>query len=104
MASVMSKIMTENKDKTKVVDELFAAGAHFGFPKSRRHPSIAEYIFGSKNKNDIFDLEKTSLSLEKALEFVKKLGIEKASLLLVGGKSEAREAVAKAADAVDRPY
>lgn len=97
-------MVTENKDKTKVIDELFTAGAHFGFPKSRRHPSVAEYIFGSKNKNDIFDLEKTSVSLEKALEFVKKLGSEKASLLLVGGKSEAREAVKKAADEIEMPY
>jgi small subunit ribosomal protein S2 len=50
---------------------MFQAGAHFAFSKSRRHPSVAPYIFGVKNKVEIFDLEKTTHLLEDAKNFVK---------------------------------
>src|SRR6185436_11954444 len=85
-------------------DELFKSGAHFGFGKSRRHPSVRDFIFGSKNKLDIFDLEKTSVELDKALEFVKKLKEEKAVVLFVGGKNEAREIVKAGAVSAGMPY
>jgi len=62
--------MTETTKTEQNLDELFKAGAHFGFSKSRRHPSATPLIFGSKNKVDIFDLEKTHVSLENALAFI----------------------------------
>ena len=86
------------------LDELFKNGAHFGFGKSRRHPSVRNFIFGSKNKTDIFDLEKTSIELEKALEFVKKLATEKSQILFVGGKNEARDIVKDSATSLGMPY
>lgn len=87
-----------------VVDALFSVGAHFGFVKSRRHPSVKPFIFGTKNKTEIFDLEKTSKELEKALDFVSSKGKEGALVLFVGGKSEAREAVIKAGRELGMPY
>ena len=87
-----------------VVDALFSAGAHFGFVKSRRHPSAKPFIFGSKNKIEIFDLEKTSGELEKALTFVESKGKEGVMGLWVGGKSEAREAIKKAGKELEMPY
>src|SRR3989344_227981 len=95
---VMSKIVDATNTQSKLISDLFEVGAHFGFGKSRRHPSVSDFIFGSKNKTDIFDLEKTSQTLEKAIEFVKKLASGKGTLLFVGGKSEAKEAVKKAAE------
>jgi ribosomal protein S2 len=50
---------------------MFKAGAHFGFSKSRRHPSAKPLIFGTKNKVEIFDLEKTKTYLDTAKEFCK---------------------------------
>lgn len=79
------------------IDELFKAGAHFGFGKSRRHPSTTSYIFGSKNRVDIFDLEKTQESLDKALEFVANLAKENGRILFIGGKSEAQNITKDAA-------
>src|SRR3989344_551226 len=73
-------------DKKGVVDALFSVGAHFGFVKSRRHPSAKSFIFGSKNNIEIFDLEKTSKELEKALTFIQEKGKEGAMALWVGGK------------------
>lgn len=87
-----------------VVDALFSAGAHFGFVKSRRHPSAKPFIFGAKNNIEIFDLEKTSGELEKALAFVEGKGKEGAMGLWVGGKSEAREAIKKAGQELEMPY
>jgi len=87
-----------------IVGELFGAGAHYGFVKSRRHPSAKPFIFGSKNNIEIFDLEKTSLELDKAAAFMEEKGKEGATGLLLGGKSEAREAIKKAAEALEMPY
>lgn len=92
------------KDSKTVVNELFAAGAHFGFVKARRHPSVKPFILGNKNKIEIFDLEKTSEELNKALEFVEGKGKEGGLVLFVGGKSEAREAVIKAGTELSMPY
>ncbi|MDP3763250.1 MAG: 30S ribosomal protein S2 [bacterium] len=86
------------------VDALFSVGAHFGFVKSRRHPSAKPFIFGSKNNIEIFDLEKTSKELERALAFVELKGKEGAMGLWVGGKSEAREATTKAGQELEMPY
>lgn len=86
------------------LEAMFKAGAHFAYSKSRRHPTVAPYIFGSKNKVEIFDLEKTSDLLAKTLEFVKSLGKEGKTIVLVGGKSEAREAVRTTAESLGLPY
>lgn len=91
-------------DKNGVVDALFSVGAHFGFVKSRRHPSAKPFILGVKNRIEIFDLEKTSKELEAACTFIEKKGEEKAAGLWVGGKSEAREAVMKAGKQLDMPF
>lgn len=100
--------MQNTKDGSKagsgVIDALFAAGAHFGFVKSRRHPSAKQFIFGAKNKIEIFDLEKTSVELEKALKFVENQGKAGALGLIVGGKSEARVAVTTTGRELEMPF
>mgnify|MGYP001570959551 CR=1 FL=1 len=97
--------MTAIAKEAKIdIDGLLKSGVHFGFGRSRRHPSVKDYIFGSKNKTDIFDLEKTSVSLKNALDFLSKLGEENQTLLLVGGKNEAREAVKAAGEKMKLPY
>ena len=86
------------------VDTLFSVGAHFGFAKSRRHPSATPFIFGAKNKVEIFDLEKTEASLAKAIEFVKEIAQKKGTILFVGGKNEAKGAIEKGASSINQPY
>lgn len=92
------------KESNNLIEALFGVGAHFGFVKARRHPSVKPFILGAKNKVEIFDLEKTSQELEKALAFVEKKGEEGALTLFVGGKSEARQAVLKAGKELNMPY
>ncbi len=86
------------------IDSMFKAGAHFAFSRTRRHPSVTPYIFGAKNKVDIFDLEKTEALLEKAKAFMASLAKEGKSVLIVGGKSEARAAVKTGALSINMPY
>ena len=100
----MEKIDFASNTGKSIFNALFSVGAHFGFVKSRRHPSAKPFIFGSKNNLEIFDLGKTSKELEKALTFVGEKGKEAVSGLWVGGKNEAREAVKKAGLELEMPY
>ncbi|MBU0612062.1 30S ribosomal protein S2 [Patescibacteria group bacterium] len=92
----------ENNDIS--IEEMFGAGAHYGYSKTRRHPSVTPYIYATKNKTDIIDLEKTSSMLKDALEFVKNLGAQNKIILFVGTKPEARDAVKNMAESLNMPY
>lgn len=95
---------TKAQNNPGLIDELFQAGAHFGFVKARRHPSHKPFIFGSKNNLEIFDLEKTSQELAKVLAFIEEKGALQAPMLFVGGKSEARQAVTGAGQELGLPF
>jgi small subunit ribosomal protein S2 len=96
---INEKIVNKN-----VVEALFKTGAHFGYSKSRRHPSTAPFIFGIKNKIEIFDLEKTSSQLEEAKAFVEEIAASGKQILFVAGKREAIRPVRDAAEKIDQPY
>ncbi len=91
-------------DVSQNVNDMFAVGAHFGYSKTRRHPSTAKLIFTTKNKVDIINLEKTEEALAKAAEFVKGLSAKGKVVLFVGVKPEAKGAVLAGAQSVDMPY
>jgi small subunit ribosomal protein S2 len=87
-----------------LIDGLFKAGSHYGYSKTRRHPSTAKYIYGTKNKVDIIDIEKTATGLEKAQAFLNELGAKGKTVLFVGVKPEAREAVRHNAEIIGMPF
>lgn len=91
-------------DKNPVIEKLFSVGAHFGYSPSRRHPSVSQYIFGAKGGVELFDLEQVAKLLSESLEFVAKLAGERKTILFVGGKAEAREALKRAAERLNQPY
>ncbi len=95
---------TKTHSNNELIDAMFKAGAHFGYQKSRRNASTAAYIFGAKNKVEIIDLEKTKNDLEKAKEFVTSLAKAGKTILFVGGKNEARNAVKLAAESIVMPF
>lgn len=97
-------MVTKEADKQGLIDELFKAGAHFGFVKSRRHPSAKPFIFGEKDKVEIFDLELSADELMKALQFMEEKGKDNSTFIVVGGKSEARAAVEKFGQDLGVPY
>ena len=57
-----------------LIERLFSAGAHFGFKKSRRHPTVTPYLFTSKDGNDIFDLEQSAALIESAAAVLNEAG------------------------------
>lgn len=91
-------------EKSEMIERLFAAGAHFAYAPSRRHPSVAPFIFGSKGGTELFDLEKTAACLQHAIEFIASLAAARKIILFVGSKAEARVAVRRAAERLNQPY
>jgi len=86
------------------VEEMFQAGVHYGYSKSRRHPSAFQYVFATKNGVDIINIEKTNELLEKALEEVSKLAASGKTILFVGTKPEARQQIVETALSLNMPY
>lgn len=89
---------------TNLIERLFKAGAHFGFSKSRRHPTVTPYIFANKQGTDIFDLEKTAALLESAKETIKEAGSLGKTVLFVGTKDEMTKLVKAQAERAESPY
>ena len=96
--------MTKTIENQELITEMFAAGAHFGYSRSRRHPSAKKFIFGTKNGIEIMDLEKTSVELNNALAFVKTLAKGGKQILFVGTKSESKKLVEDGAVSIDMPF
>lgn len=86
------------------IDGMFSAGAHFGLGRSRRNPSVTPFIFGTKNRTDIFDLEKTEKLLGTAKAYIASLAKEGKTILFVGGKKEAGAAIKSTAQSLNMPY
>jgi len=86
------------------VKALFEAGAHFGYSKSKRHPTTAKYVYATKNNVDILDLEKVSGLAENAMTFIKTIASEGKQLLFVTGKKDVSSKLKDAAIKIDQPY
>jgi len=89
---------------TAQVKKLHDVGAHVGLPRTRRHPTAAPFVFATKNRVDILDLEETEKRLALALEFVRDLAQAGKSLLVVGGKHEAVKLVRDSAHGAGLPH
>lgn len=94
---------TPDTSKT-LMERLFNVGAHFGFTKSRRHPTATPYIFGNKQGTDIIDLEKTTASLETAKTILNEAGKAGKTVLFVGTKEEIVTTVSAFAKGIEMPF
>ena len=73
--------------------QLLEAGVHFGHQTRRWNPKMASYIYTERNGIYIIDLQKTVKKLEEAYNFVKDVSAEGGTLLFVGTKKQAQEAI-----------
>ncbi|MCD7837372.1 MAG: 30S ribosomal protein S2 [Clostridiales bacterium] len=73
--------------------QLLEAGVYFGHQTRRWNPKMAAYIYTERNGIYIIDLQKTVKKLDEAYNFVKSLGADGKSLLFVGTKKQAQEAI-----------
>jgi small subunit ribosomal protein S2 len=77
--------------------ELLEAGVHFGHQTKRWNPKMKEYIFGERNGIYIIDLQKTLKMFKEASKFVADLTAEGKTILFVGTKRQAQDAIAEEA-------
>ena len=84
--------------------QLLEAGVHFGHQTRRWNPKMAEYIYMERNGIYIIDLQKTVKKLEEAYGFVRSLAENGQSLLFVGTKKQAQDAVREEAGRVGQFY
>ena len=87
-----------------IVQEMMAAGLHFGHRTSKTHPKMKPFIAGVRNTVHIIDLEKTKEKLQEVVEYVKKLKEEDKILLLVGTKVQQRSLIKETAKACGLPF
>ena len=73
--------------------QLLEAGVHFGHQTRRWNPKMATYIYTERNGIYIIDLQKTVKKLEEAYSFVRDLAANGQSILFVGTKKQAQEAI-----------
>ena len=90
---------------TKVsMRDLLKAGAHFGHQTRYWNPKMGKYIFGARNKIHIINLEHTVPALNKSLDIIKKISMNKNKILFVGTKRAAQEVIKSEASRVSMPY
>ncbi len=77
--------------------QLLEAGVHFGHPTRRWNPKMQRYIYTERNGIYIIDLQKTVRLIEEAYQFVRDVASRGGTLLFVGTKKQAQEAVAEEA-------
>jgi small subunit ribosomal protein S2 len=98
-----TKIHTDNL-AGDTIGAMFEVGAHFAYSKARRHPTVSPFIFGTKDKVEIFDLEKTKELLDEAINYMALLARDGKKVLFVAGKNEARAIVQNSALSLDMPF
>ena len=84
--------------------QLLEAGVHFGHQTRRWNPKMASYIYTERNGIYIIDLQKTVKKLEEAYNFVRDLAASGETLLFVGTKKQAQEAIKEEAERVGMYY
>ena len=77
--------------------EFLEAGVHFGHQTRRWNPKMKEFIYGERNGIYIIDLQKTLKQFKEAAKFVSDLSAEGRTILFVGTKRQAQEAIAEEA-------
>ena len=86
------------------VKSLLEAGAHFGHQTRRWNPKMKPYIFGNRGDIYILDLKQTLVGLDQAYTFVENTAAKGGTVLFVGTKKQAQEAIATQADRCGMPY
>ncbi len=86
------------------IRELLEAGVHFGHQTRRWNPKMRRFIFGERGGIHIIDLQKTAVLLEKAQDFAADIGSRGGTVLFVGTKKQARDAIRESAEKAGMPY
>src|SRR5207237_3343779 len=98
---------TEREDKNVSVvpmRALLEAEVHFGHQPRRWNPKMKRYIFGERGGIYIIDLQQTMQALEEAATFARNLAERNGTVLFVGTKKQAQDAIEEQAKRTGMPY
>ncbi|HEX5584178.1 30S ribosomal protein S2 [Gaiella sp.] len=84
--------------------ELLEAGVHFGHQTRRWNPKMKRFIFDERGGIYIIDLQQTQALLEEAYDFARNVADRGGTILFVGTKKQAQEAIEREATRVGQPY
>src|SRR5690606_16637241 len=103
-AQVPTCLLAEHFPMSVTMRQMLEAGVHFGHQTRFWNPKMAPYIFGHRNKIHIINLEKTVVLFQEALNYLGQLAANRGTILFVGTKRQAREAIAEEATRCGMPY
>src|SRR5205085_5428151 len=86
------------------ITDLLEAGVHFGHQTRRWNPKMRRFIFGERDGIHIIDLQQTERLLKNAQEFAASVAGRGGTIMFVGTKKQARDAIKEAADEAGMPY
>jgi len=104
LATTVTQAQGAGGAPTVSMKELLEAGVHFGHQTKRWNPKMKDFIFGERNGIYIIDLQKTHRLLQDALQYAQDLAAQGRTILFVGTKRQAQEAVAEEAQRAGMPY
>ena len=84
--------------------ELLEAGVHFGHQTKKRNPKMKKYIYNERNGIHIIDLQQTIKLFDEASRFMGNLAAQGKTVLSVGTKKQAQDAIAEEAERAGMPY
>lgn len=84
--------------------QLLEAGVHFGHQTRRWNPKMKRYILTDRNSIYIIDLQKTIADIDRTYDFVKETVAHGGTILFIGTKKQAQEAIKEQAERVGMPY
>src|SRR6476661_8392443 len=86
------------------IRDMLEAGVHFGHQTRRWNPKMRRFIHGERSGIYVIDLLKTQTALQAAQTFVAEVSRRGGTVLFVGTKKQARDAVKEVAEAAGQPY
>lgn len=84
--------------------ELLEAGVHFGHQTKKRNPKMKKYIYNERNGIHIIDLQQTIKLFDEASRFMSNIAAQGKTVLFVGTKKQAQDAIAEEAERAGMPY
>lgn len=84
--------------------QLLEAGVHFGHQTRRWNPKMKKFIFTARNDIHVIDLQQTVKKIDEALTFIKSVVAKNGSVLFVGTKKQAQQAIEEEAKRCKMPY
>lgn len=86
------------------IDNLIKIGGHYGYTRTRRHPSTKKYVLSSASGVDFIDLNRTTDDFNTAVEFLKSTLNANKQILFVGTKPEVRQIIKEISLSMGQPY